>query len=143
MLHKFTFENGQVRYISRHTAEGVIRRAKKDGFLSVTMFGLNANTPLKDAQDPCSALLGAQVSLESIIERCESNTKILGKQSLWLPSGYLEPDAANVNVVPRRGMHLPKDENPLSRGTASEKPEEEEACVPLYLYLDHRTDVNK
>jgi hypothetical protein len=62
MLHKFTFRNGQVHYISRHTAEGVIRRAKKEGFLSVTMFGLNANTPLKDAQDPCSALLGAQVS---------------------------------------------------------------------------------
>ncbi|KAN0119154.1 Carotenoid oxygenase [Hyaloscypha variabilis] len=110
ILHKFTFENGQVRYISRHTAEGVIRRAKKDGFLSVTMFGLNANTPLKDAQDPCSALLGAQ-------------------QSLWLPSGYLEPDAANLNVVPRRGMHLPKDKNPLSRGTASQKPEEEEVMV--------------
>lgn len=64
MLHKFTFENGQVRYISKHTAEGVLRRAKRDGYLSVTMFGLNANTPLKDAQDPCSALLGAQVSQE-------------------------------------------------------------------------------
>ncbi|KAH7304642.1 carotenoid oxygenase [Rhexocercosporidium sp. MPI-PUGE-AT-0058] len=110
ILHKFIFENGKVRYISRHTAEGVIRRAKKEGFLSVTMFGLNANTPLQDAQDPCSALLGAQ-------------------QSLWVPNGYLEPDAANVNVVPRRGMHLPKDKNPLSRGSASEKPEEEEVMV--------------
>ncbi|PVH68842.1 hypothetical protein DL98DRAFT_661982 [Cadophora sp. DSE1049] len=107
ILHRFTFENGRVRYISRHTAEGIIRRAKKDGFLSVTMFGLNANTPLKEAQDPCSALLGAQ-------------------QSLWVPDGYLEPDAANLNVVPRRGMHLPKDKNPHSRGTASENPEEEE-----------------
>jgi torulene dioxygenase len=110
MLHKFIFENGKVRYISHYTAEGVIRRAKKEGFLSVTMFGLNANTPLQDAQDPCSALLGAQ-------------------QSLWVPNGHLEPDAANVNVVPRRGMHLPKDKNPLSRGTASEKPEEEEVMV--------------
>ena len=53
-----------MRYISKHTAEGVLRRAKRDGYLSVTMFGLNANTPLKDAQDPCSALLGAQVSQE-------------------------------------------------------------------------------
>lgn len=110
ILHKFIFDNGKVRYISRHTAEGVVRRAKKEGFLSVTMFGLNANTPLQDAQDPCSALLGAQ-------------------QSLWVPNGYLEPDAANINVVPRRGMHLPKDKNPLSRGTASEKPEQEEVMV--------------
>jgi len=76
ILHKFTFENGQVRYISRHTAEGVIRRAKKDGFLSVTMFGLNANTPLKDAQDPCSALLGAQVSLDLIPPPYKSSTEI-------------------------------------------------------------------
>jgi hypothetical protein len=68
-----------VRYISRHTAEGVIRRAKKDGFLSVTMFGLNANTPLKDAQDPCSALLGAQVSLDLIPPPYESSTEILHK----------------------------------------------------------------
>lgn len=66
MLHKFSFEHGQVRYVSRYTAEGVVRRAKKEGFLSVPMFGLNANTPLKDAQDPCSALLGAQVSLATL-----------------------------------------------------------------------------
>ncbi|KAH8671769.1 carotenoid oxygenase [Tricladium varicosporioides] len=110
MLHKFSFENGEVRYQSRHTAEGVIRRAKIDGFISTTMFGLNANTPLKDAQDPCSALLGAQ-------------------QSLWLPKGDLPPDGANLNVVPRRGMHLPKDNNPHSRGSASKKPNEEEVLV--------------
>ena len=53
----------QVTYSSRHTAEGVVRRALKDGFLSTPMFGLNANTPLKKAQDPCSALLGAKVRL--------------------------------------------------------------------------------
>jgi torulene dioxygenase len=53
--------NGQVRYSSRHTAEGIVRRAQKEGFVSTTMFGINANTPLKLAQDPCSALLGAQV----------------------------------------------------------------------------------
>ncbi|KAF3399574.1 Retinoid isomerohydrolase [Talaromyces pinophilus] len=110
ILHKFTMSNGQVRYSSRHTAEGIVRRAQKEGFVSTTMFGINANTPLKLAQDPCSALLGAQ-------------------QSLFVPSGHLEPDAANVNVVPRRGMHLPKDGNPLSRGAASENPAEEEILV--------------
>jgi torulene dioxygenase len=40
-------------------------------------------------------------------------------------------------------MHLPKDKNPLSRGTASQKPEEEEACVAFYLHLDRRTDISK
>lgn len=63
-------------------------------------------------------------------------TKSILKQSLWLPQGHLEPDAANINVVPRRGMHLPKDKNPLSRGTPSEKPEEEEACPPSRLLLE-------
>ncbi|TVY92747.1 Beta,beta-carotene 9',10'-oxygenase [Lachnellula willkommii] len=111
ILHKFTMSNGQVRYTSRHTAEGVIRKAQKDGFISTTMFGVNANTPsLKNAQDPCSALLGAQ-------------------QSLFAPKGHLPPDGANINVVPRRGMHLPKDTNPLSRGVASGNPEEEEILV--------------
>jgi torulene dioxygenase len=98
--------------MSKHTAEGVVRRAKKEGYISTTMFGLNANTPLGDAQDPCSALLGAQ-------------------QSLFMPQGHLEPDAANFNVVPRRGMHLPKDSNPLSRGTAASNPEEEEVSAQL------------
>ncbi|KAF7517656.1 hypothetical protein G7054_g13739 [Neopestalotiopsis clavispora] len=110
ILHKFRIENGRVHYSSRHTAEGVVRRAKKDGYLSTSMFGLNANTPLKEAQDPCSALLGAQ-------------------QSLFLPKGHLAPDEMNVNVVPRRGMHLPKDANPHSRGTPSESPETEELLV--------------
>lgn len=73
MLHKFSFENGQVRYVSRYTAEGVVRRAKKEGFLSVPMFGLNANTPLKDAQDPCSALLGAQVSRATVSNQFINN----------------------------------------------------------------------
>ena len=67
MLHKFDFDNGQVTYSSRHTAEGVVRRALKDGFLSTPMFGLNANTPLIEAQDPCSALLGAKVRLSIYI----------------------------------------------------------------------------
>lgn len=61
MLHKFRMTGGRVYYSSRHTAEGVVRNAKKNGYVSTLMFGLNANTPLKDAQDPCSALLGAQV----------------------------------------------------------------------------------
>ena len=62
MLHKFQFADGQVRYSSKYTSEGVVRRAKKDGYLSSITFGLDPNTPLRDAQDPCSALLGAQVS---------------------------------------------------------------------------------
>lgn len=61
MLHKFRMTGSRVYYSSRHTAEGVERNAKKNGYSSSMMFGLNANTPLKDAQDPCSALLGAQV----------------------------------------------------------------------------------
>lgn len=62
MLHKFRITDGRVFYQSRHTAEGIVRKAKKEGYISTTMFGINANTPLKVAQDPCSALLGAQVS---------------------------------------------------------------------------------
>ncbi|KAI0177200.1 carotenoid oxygenase [Pestalotiopsis sp. NC0098] len=110
ILHKFRMEEGRIHYSSRHTAEGVVKRAKKDGYVSTIMFGLNANTPLKEAQDPCSALLGAQ-------------------QSLFLPEGHMAPDEMNINVVPRRGMHLPKDVNPNSRGTASENPETEELLV--------------
>lgn len=41
----------------------------------------------------------------------------------------MAPDEMNINVVPRRGMHLPKDVNPNSRGTASENPETEELLV--------------
>ncbi|KAL8375618.1 hypothetical protein RB595_006948 [Gaeumannomyces hyphopodioides] len=110
LLHKFRMANGEVHYTSRYTAEGVVRNAKKNGYLSTTMFGLNANTPLKDAQDPCSALLGAQ-------------------QSLFLPQGMIGPDEANLNVVPRRGMHLPPDNNPLSRGQPADSPETEEVLV--------------
>lgn len=62
MLHRFRMTNGEVFYRSRHTSDGILRKAKKDGYVTTLMFGLNANTPLKDAQDPCSALLGAQVS---------------------------------------------------------------------------------
>jgi torulene dioxygenase len=126
ILHKFTMSNGQVRYSSRHTAEGVVRKAKKDGFVRTSMFGVNANTPLKFAQDPCSALLGAQVCtlLNPYTAKLICSHKL--QQSFFVPVGHLEPDAANVNVVPRRGMHLPKDDNPLSRGAPSENPAEEE-----------------
>ncbi|KAL3475742.1 carotenoid oxygenase [Aspergillus californicus] len=113
MLHKFRISAGEVFYTSRHTADGVVRKAKKNGYLSTSMFGLNANTPLKNAQDPCSALLGAQIM----------------QQSLYLPTEYVGPDEANVSVVPRRGMHLPPDKNPYSRGTPSEDPQTEEVVV--------------
>jgi hypothetical protein len=61
LLHKFRMTQGRVFYMSRYTHEGVVRRAYEDGYLLTTRMGLNANTPLKDAQDPCSTLLGAQV----------------------------------------------------------------------------------
>ncbi|KAF6836466.1 retinal pigment epithelial membrane family protein [Colletotrichum musicola] len=115
MLHKFRMAESRVHYTSRYTSEGVVRKAKKDGYLSATVFGLNPNTPLKDAQDPCSALLGAQ-------------------QSLYIPTGYVGPDEASVNVVPRRGMHLPPDDNPYTKGPAATNPEKEEVLV--------HTDVN-
>lgn len=62
ILHKFRISCGHVYYSSRHTAEGVVQKAAKDGYVTTTMIGLNANTPLIEAQDPCSALFGAQVS---------------------------------------------------------------------------------
>ncbi|KAH6692236.1 carotenoid oxygenase [Plectosphaerella plurivora] len=110
MLHKFRMSNCEVHYTSRYTAEGVVRKAKKNGYVSTIMFGLNANTPLKAAQDPCSALLGAQ-------------------QSMFFPTGFIGPDEMNLNVVPRRGMHLPPDDNPYSRGEVSEDPATEEVLV--------------
>ncbi|OCL03981.1 hypothetical protein AOQ84DRAFT_400350 [Glonium stellatum] len=129
VLHKFSFSNGEVRYSSRHTAEGVIRKAKKDGYVSTIMFGMNANTPLKDAQDPCSALLGAQACL-IYIKNCRMLPLLTStRQSLFVPKGHLPPDKANINVVPRRGMYLPDDQNPLSRGKQSNNPTEEELLV--------------
>ncbi|KAH8588843.1 carotenoid oxygenase [Bisporella sp. PMI_857] len=110
MLHKFSFINGEVKYQSRLTSAGVLRAAKKNGYVSTTMFGLNANTPLYRAQDPCQALLGAQ-------------------QSIWSPHGDVEPDEGNINVVPRRGIYLPKDNNPLSRGVPSDNPATDEILV--------------
>ncbi|KIX09239.1 uncharacterized protein Z518_00318 [Rhinocladiella mackenziei CBS 650.93] len=110
ILHKFRMHKGSVYYMSRHTAEGVVRRAKKNGYVETVMFGVNANTPLKDAQDPCSALLGSL-------------------QSMYFPQGHVGPDEVNVNVVPRRGMHLPPDQNPYSTGRAAENPETEEVLV--------------
>lgn len=62
ILHKFRMTHGEVFYTSRHTSDGILKKAKKNGYLTTSMFGINANTPLKHAQDPCSALLGAQVS---------------------------------------------------------------------------------
>ncbi|KAL6416054.1 retinal pigment epithelial membrane family protein [Ilyonectria robusta] len=110
ILHKFRMTGGEVFYTSRHTSDGILKKAKKNGYLTTSMFGINANTPLKHAQDPCSALLGAQ-------------------QSFYLPTGYIGPDEANMSVVPRRGMHLPADDNPYSRGTKAQDPETEEVLV--------------
>ncbi|CAK7198349.1 hypothetical protein SEUCBS139899_001010 [Sporothrix eucalyptigena] len=103
MLHKFRMDHGSVYYTSKHTAEGVVRRAQKKGFVETSFFGVNPNTPLKEAQDPCSSLLGTQ--------------------------GHVGPDDVNVNVTPRRGMHLPSDKNPYSTGKAAANPETEEVLV--------------
>lgn len=46
-----------------------------------------------------------------------------------MPTGQMAPDAMNVNVVPRRGIHLPPDDNPLSQGGQSSNPAEEEILV--------------
>ncbi|KAI1841213.1 hypothetical protein JX265_013172 [Neoarthrinium moseri] len=106
LLHKFRMEDGKVFYRSRYTAEGVVRRAKKEGRLTSIMTGLDANTPLYRAQDPCSALLGTN-------------------QSLYLEDGKYEPDEVNINVVPRRGIHLPQPQG--TRGVDS--PETEELLI--------------
>jgi torulene dioxygenase len=50
ILHRFRFVDGEVFYSSRHTAEGIVEKSKKDGYLTTSMFGLNPNTALKDAQ---------------------------------------------------------------------------------------------
>ncbi|KAH9882973.1 hypothetical protein J1614_000339 [Plenodomus biglobosus] len=110
LLHKFRLVDGKVYYMSRYTHNGVVRRAKKDGYVTSTFMGPNPNTPLIEAQDPCSALLGA-------------------RQTLYLPNDHSAPDDVNINVQPRRGMHLPKDKNPNSRGTQAADPAKEEILV--------------
>ncbi|KAF4503542.1 retinal pigment epithelial membrane family [Fusarium agapanthi] len=92
MLHKFRMEDDRVHYTSRYTTEDVVKKAKENGFLQSLMAGLNANTPLKDAQDLC-------------------------------------PDEFNVNILPRRGLHLPTNGNPYDKGTPSQNPEKEEIIV--------------
>lgn len=44
------------------------------------------------------------------------------KQSVFIPEGHHPPDAANINVVPRRGFALPPSENPNDRGSPSDNP---------------------
>jgi torulene dioxygenase len=62
LLHKFRMIDGRVYYRSRYTAEGVVRRAKRDGYVTNTFIGPHPNTPLFEAYDPCSTLLGVRVS---------------------------------------------------------------------------------
>ncbi|EXA32384.1 hypothetical protein FOVG_16430 [Fusarium oxysporum f. sp. pisi HDV247] len=111
MLHKFRVSNGHVYYTSRHTADGVARNALKNGYVSSTVAGLNPNTPLLEAQDPYSTLLGGQQTM------------------FMMPQGHLMPDEVNVNVVPRRGMHIPDHQNPHDRGSPAKNPETEEIIV--------------
>ena len=105
MLHNFHIDGGDIYYSSRYTSSGIARKAKTDGFVNTPLFGLNANEPLKTAQDPCSARFG-------------------GSQSSFEPYIPTKPDEAIVNVVPRRGMHLPSSNSHPQDGT--ERPEKEE-----------------
>jgi torulene dioxygenase len=68
VLHKFEFNDGEVKYISRSTADGLIRKAKEQGFLKALVFGLNPNTALEDAQDPCWAKFGKQACLSPVVK---------------------------------------------------------------------------
>lgn len=62
ILHKFRLDAGKVYYMSKHTSNGVVQRAKEKGYVETLSFGLNPNTPLLDAQDPCYTLYGKHVS---------------------------------------------------------------------------------
>ncbi|CUM49439.1 uncharacterized protein AC631_05790 [Debaryomyces fabryi] len=124
MLHKFDIANGKVKYNSRYTTEGVVRKAKKNGRLkNIMCFGVDPNTPLKGFQDPCQALLRQQ-------------------QSVFIPTGHLEPDELNINVVVRRGFSLPDTGNPYSQPEA-ENPVADEVVVqtegPYFQVCDSRT----
>ncbi|CDK26258.1 unnamed protein product [Kuraishia capsulata CBS 1993] len=101
MLHKFDISNGKIRYNSRHIAEGVVRKAKKEGRVVNTLsFGSDPNTLLTETQDPCQALLGKQ-------------------QAMFIPKGHLQPDELNLNVTVRRGFSLPENDNPYSKPEAA------------------------
>ena len=63
LLHKFRMTDGRVYYMSRYTSNGITRAAQRDGYVKNSWVGPNPNTPLFEAQDPCSKLLGARVSL--------------------------------------------------------------------------------
>lgn len=124
MLHKFDIANGKVRYNSRYTTEGLVRKAKKNGLLTnLMMFGVNANGKLRDTQDPCQALL-------------------MKHQSAFSPDGFLEPDEININVMVRRGFHLPENDNPHSKA-AAENPVADELVVqtegPYFQVVDSKT----
>ncbi|KAI6778191.1 retinal pigment epithelial membrane family protein [Emericellopsis cladophorae] len=105
ILHKFRMVEGRVYYRSRHTAEGLVRKAKREGYLSTTMFGLNANTPLKDAQDPCSALLGAQVLVHTdfnMLQACDATTL---EPKRMLTYAQIDPQLEGYGIC----AHPPKD----------------------------------
>ena len=99
----------EIYYSSRYTSAGLAKKAKKEGFVNTVFFGNNANEPLRSTQDPCSAAFGAS-------------------QSVFKPSqppAPPKPDEVIVNVVPRRGMHLPPSGNPHSQDVAA-NPEKDE-----------------
>lgn len=124
MLHKFDIANGKVRYNSRYTTEGLVRRAKKVGLMSnLMMFGPNANGPLLETMDPCQALM-------------------MQHQSAFTSEGYLEPDELNINVMVRRGFSLPENDNPHSKSAAANAAADElvvQTEGPYYQVCDSKT----
>lgn len=63
------------------------------------------------------------------------------QQTVYLPDDFSEPDAFNIHVQPRRGMHLPKDKNPNSRGVQAEDPATQEASNPSLIMVHILQDI--
>jgi torulene dioxygenase len=61
----------------------------------------------------------------------DGGSLILAQQTVYLPDDFSAPDDFNIHVQPRRGMHLPTDKNPNSRGIQAEDPATQE--VSRYL----------
>ncbi|KAJ5805701.1 uncharacterized protein N7503_003303 [Penicillium pulvis] len=104
-LHRFRFADGQVHYTSRSNTDGVARNAKRDGIVRTHMFGPNANTPLRDAQDPCSKLLGESILVHTdynYLQVCDSKTL---EPKRLLTYADIDPQLSGFRIC----AHPPKD----------------------------------
>ncbi|KAH7020370.1 hypothetical protein EDB80DRAFT_821259 [Ilyonectria destructans] len=66
MLHKFRTEDGKAYYMSKHTANGIINRVRKQGFYDSPTVGISPNQALSPI-DPCLVRLGAQIELSFLL----------------------------------------------------------------------------